>query len=78
MLSIALLAAAASPVPPAPHAAPVCQNANPEMARVTGTAPAQRLDRLPNAKLVLTVIRSEAGCQKPVIVRDDIGAATKR
>ena len=78
MLSIALLAVAASPMPPAPHAAPVCQNAKSEMAEASGPAPAQRLDRLPNAKLVLTVLRSEAGCQKPVIVRDDIGAAPRR
>jgi hypothetical protein len=37
----------------------------------------RRLDQLPPANEILTVIHSEDGCQKPVIVRYGIGGAAK-
>ncbi|HMI18132.1 MAG TPA: hypothetical protein VK533_01175 [Sphingomonas sp.] len=81
MLSIALFAAASVlPTPPkiAGAAAPVCQNARVEAAKARALARAQKLNQLPNANLMLGVLRSEDGCQKPVIVRYDIGSAPKR
>ena len=81
MLSIALFAAASvlptSPKGAAP-AASVCQNAGFETAKTRAPVRAQKLNELPNANLMLGVLRSEDGCQKPVIVRYDIGSAAKR
>ena len=81
MLSIALFAAASAlPAPPkvAAPAAPACQNAKVETAEVRAPVRAQKLNELPNANLILSVLRSEDGCQKPVIVGYDIGSAPKR
>lgn len=77
---IALLAVAATA--PAAGVVPVCPNTAP----VTVAAPAlpsarlRRLDTLPPANLVLTVLRREGGCEVPVIVRYGIGTtpATRR
>ncbi len=80
MLSIALFAAAALSTPPEARAqaAPVCQKVGAETASAHPQVRAQKLNELPNANLMLSVLRSENGCQKPVIVRDDIGSAPKR
>ncbi len=40
-----------------------------------GTARLRRLDTLPPANEILTVLRTEGGCQKPVVVRYGIGGA---
>ncbi|WP_116089858.1 hypothetical protein [Sphingomonas crusticola] len=82
MLSMIMFAAAAiaanSPVPePAAASAPMCQNDRVEMAAARPSARARKLNELPNANLVLGVLRSEGGWQKPVIVRYDIGGAPK-
>lgn len=81
MLSIALFAAASAlpqPLELAPTVAPVCQSARVETTKARTPVRAQKLNELPNANLVLGVLRSENGCQKPVIVRYDIGSAPKR
>jgi hypothetical protein len=38
-----------------------------------GTAQARRLDQLPPAAEIRTVLRSVNGCQRPVVIRDGIG-----
>jgi hypothetical protein len=81
MLSIALFAAASAlPQPPGvpPTVAPACQNARVETAKARPPVRVQKLNELPNANLMLGVLRSENGCQRPVIVRYDIGGAPKR
>ena len=64
-----------------PDARPICQNTQPQVAAgllypSDGSAAAKRLGDLPAADLVLTVLRREDGCAKPVIVRSGIGATT--
>ncbi len=82
MLTMLALAAAISAPPADPdtqtHAAPVCGPTAPEMV-TNQDAPsrAQKLNALPNANLVLGVVRMENGCQQPVIVRYDIGGAPR-
>jgi hypothetical protein len=72
---VALLAAQAAPLP----AVPACQNAKPGVAAAgslydhSGGVRAQRLGELPPADLILTVLRREGGCERPVIVRYGIG-----
>jgi hypothetical protein len=81
MLSIALFAAASvlpTPSKVSAPAAPACQNARVETAEARAPVRARKLNELPNANLMLGVLRSEDGCQKPVIVRYDIGSAPKR
>jgi len=75
-----LFAMVAAAVPAAvPITAPACQNARPGIAAAgslydgAGPARAQRLGDLPPANLVLTVLRREDGCERPVIVRYGIG-----
>jgi hypothetical protein len=41
--------------------------------RPDGGPTLQRLDQLPPANLVLTVLRTIDGCTRPVIVRYDVG-----
>lgn len=81
MLSILALAVAS--VVPAPadkqaHAAPVCQNRQPQTVTEQAPGRAQKLNELPNADMLFTVLRSVDGCSRPVIVRYDIGSAPKR
>ena len=81
MLSIALFAAASTlsrPPEVATPVAPVCQNARVETAEARAPVRVRKLNELPNANLMLGVLRSEDGCQKPVIVRYDIGSTPKR
>lgn len=68
------LAIAAAPPPPAADMGAGCTNHGVDLA-TTPPRPGgvQRLDRLPPAKEILTVIHSIDGCQKPVVVRDNIG-----
>ena len=73
-LVIALLAATTSPA-----ATPVCQNTAPVTAgaslyRSNPAARLRRLDTLPPANLILTVLRREGGCEVPVVIRYGIGA----
>jgi len=81
MLSIlAFTAAAATPAPP--HidlqtgiGVPLCKNASAKPVTNEKAVRAQKLNELPNANHYLTVFRTEDGCQKPVIVRYEIGSA---
>ena len=73
---IAVLTAVA--VPPAAEAKPVCHNSAPVTAGASlytanPDARLRRLDTLPPANLILTVLRREGGCEVPVIVRYGIG-----
>jgi hypothetical protein len=79
MLSMIMFAAAFTVPAPSPEALPsaICQKARAEMAGTPSAARAKKLNELPNANLVLGVLRHEGGCQKPVIVRYDIGSAPK-
>lgn len=55
-----------------------CLNGGPQTVGATpGKATAKRLDTLPPAAEVLTVIRLEAGCMKPVVVRYGIAGNPK-
>ena len=76
----AILSAAAAP---AADAGPICQDVRPESAVGSPGEPSRdarpkRLDELPPANLVLTVLRSENGCTAPVIVRYGFGAPPER
>lgn len=69
---ISLIAALAA------SAQPVCQRhgaveAGTALQRSDGGATLQRLDQLPPANLVLTVLRTVGRCTTPVIVRYDVG-----
>ena len=78
---IAVMAAAAAAGTPAPAtgAGPICPDAHPELAAEEPwpEAKLKRLDELPPANLILTVLREEDGCIVPVIVRYGIGAPAK-
>lgn len=83
MLSILAFTAAAAVATPAPThidlqtgiGAPLCKNASAKPVTNGKAVGAQKLNELPNANHYLTVFRTEDGCQKPVIVRYDIGSA---
>jgi hypothetical protein len=78
---IAIMAAAVAAGTPAPATgvAPICRDARPELAAEEPwpEAKLKRLDELPPANLILTVLREEDGCIVPVIVRYGIGAPAK-
>ena len=68
------VAASAAAPHPDPNAGKGCFNRSPELAVAQpGPDGFRRLDQLPPANEVLTVIRMEDGCMKPVIVRYNIG-----
>jgi hypothetical protein len=70
MLVLLAPVTAASP----PDAKPVCQNTERNWAERTGKPlRAHPLTAEPNAKQILTVLRTVDGCTKPVVVREDIG-----
>jgi len=77
---VALLSSAALAGPASGTA--VCQNARPNVAAGSLYDPAhgaraERLGELPPADLILTVLRRENGCERPVIVRYSIGDTSK-
>jgi len=59
---------------------PLCKAASPELVdKPKEQVRAQKLNELPNADAVLTVLRTdENGCSKPAIIAYDIGSAPKR
>ena len=65
----------------AADARPICQNAEPRAAQGAlyrdGAAEAKRLGDLPPADAILTVLRREDGCERPVVVRSGIGAPAR-
>ncbi len=72
-----LIAVLAATAPPA-SALPVCQTdkvlqADETRYQAHGGAPLHRLDQLPPANLILTVLRTTGNCTTPVIVRYGIG-----
>jgi hypothetical protein len=84
LIAALLPAATVAAAPPSAH-----PDTSPHCSRIGDglhTAEAQRrsggfhrLDQLPSANEYLTVLRSEDGCQKPVIVRYDVdGRASGR
>lgn len=78
MLLAAMTLMASAVAAPAPDTGPICQNI--ELQRADRSPPGarlERLDELPPANLVLTVLRTEDGCSAPVIVRYGIGAPVK-
>ena len=78
LLAATALVASAGMATPAADATPICQNRQPHLAGSPSTKAAlKRLDELPPANLVLTVLRTEDGCSAPVIVRYGIGAPAK-
>ena len=74
---IALLPIAAAPAGPEaaqPAAKLVCQNTDRSLVdRPAGPRNVHPLTAEPNAKQILTVLRTVDGCTNPVIVREDIG-----
>ena len=78
LLAAMTLMASAGVATPAADAAPICQNSQLQRAESPGPkAQLKRLDELPPANLVLTVLRTKDGCSMPVIVRYGIGAPAK-
>ncbi|WP_019516422.1 hypothetical protein [Sphingomonas sp. Mn802worker] len=73
LLLLAALAAAAAPAE-TPDAQPVCQDKHARLVASTRRGTIHPLAQEPNADAVLTVLRSENGCSRPVKVREDIGA----
>ena len=80
LLAALALVTTTAAAPVAPDARPICQNGALHSAdRASDRAQFSRLDELPPANLILTVLRTEDGCSTPVIVRYGIGApADKR
>ena len=61
------------------QAKPVCQNAGSLLVKPTQViVRARPLNEEPPAKQVLTLFRTEGGCMKPVIVRENIGSQPQR
>lgn len=78
---IALIAALAATAPPA-SVSPICQTnkvlrADGTRSRPDGDAIFRRLDQLPPANLILTVLRTTGKCTAPVVVRYGIGQRAK-
>lgn len=63
-----------SAVPKVSAAQPICRDEGVRQVDEIGGAGLKRLDQLPPADHILTVLRTEDGCIKPVIVRHGIGA----
>lgn len=78
---IAVMAAAAAAGTPAPATGvgTICPDTHPKLVDELPSPEAKlkRLDELPPANLILTVLRREDGCIVPVIVRYGIGAPAK-
>ncbi len=78
MLNVILSAAAATlsfGQPATDPIEPVCRNWAPELVKARTPARVRKLNELPNADMILTVLRTENGCSKPAVVRYDIGNA---
>ncbi|MBW6524582.1 hypothetical protein KZ810_13830 [Sphingomonas sp. RHCKR47] len=74
-MSLLLLVALASAAPTrAPDAKPLCQDTQTRLIAAKRKSGIHPLGQEPNADAVLTVLRSENGCSRPVKVREDIGA----
>jgi hypothetical protein len=75
VLATALLStgALATASPPRADVGKGCYGSRAEEVAGNGVARFHRLDTLPPANEILTVIHSVDGCQRPVIVRYDIG-----
>lgn len=78
LLAFAVVAASSAAPPADAKAMAACQNLGPTPVREKQPVRAQKLNELPNADHYLTVLRTEGGCSKPVIVRYDIGSAPKQ
>lgn len=75
MLGMIVFAAAAAA---SPDVRAACQTSEPLPAHARKGPGATELTRLPNANLYLGVLRKEGGCEKPAIVRYDVGAITPK
>lgn len=53
---------------------PACQDIQRRVAQSGQGARVHPMTQEPNTQLIQTVLRSENGCTRPVVVRDDIGA----
>ncbi len=71
---IALSAAVVMPAAPVQSGKAVCQTAPSLLAaRPREAVRMKRLGEMPPAKLYRAVLRTEGGCVKPVIIRENIG-----
>jgi len=74
-MSLLLLVAVASAAPARPSDAKLlCQDTQTRPIAAKRAGGIHPLAQEPNADAVLTVLRSENGCSRPVKVREDIGA----
>lgn len=74
-MSLLLLVALAGAAPATtPNAKSVCQDAQTRVIAGKRAGGVHPIAQEPNADAVLTVLRSENGCSRPVKVREDIGA----
>ena len=67
-----VLALAATPAPlQMVRALPICREARPSLVQGSTEARPRRLGELPPAQAYLTVMRTENGCIRPVLVREE-------
>lgn len=69
-----VLALALAPVPmplQLARALPICREARPSLVQGQSEGRVQRLGELPPAQAYLTVMRTENGCIRPVLVREE-------
>ncbi|MDV5822717.1 hypothetical protein [Sphingobium naphthae] len=74
MLTTSLLLLAAATAASPQKADPVCQNSKPHKVKQAAEPAAQPMGTLPPADQIKAVLHSENGCEKPVIVRRNVGA----
>ncbi|MFM9829827.1 MAG: hypothetical protein ACKVOB_13985 [Sphingomonas sp.] len=73
LLPAAALAQTAPVTKAAAPIKPICQDAQLHTAQSGVSVRPHRMTQEPNANEYLSVLRTEGGCTKPVVVRDDIG-----
>lgn len=71
------IAAPASPGK-APQFKPICRNSIVQQTAEPKAPAVKRLGELPPGSLILSVLREENGCTKPVVVRYEDGRAARR
>ena len=70
-MSVITLALAAAAATQTSAMLPICGRPLPQPADMAGSAKLRRLDKLPPANAYLTVMRTENGCIRPVLVSEE-------
>lgn len=72
LLLVLALSAGAVATPPAP-ARPICLTSRIEQAEARQAPRIARLGEMPPAKHIAAVLRTVDGCQKPLVISDEVG-----